>query len=99
LQAECRKIIEIFKPNIVRDLLNCKENSMKNECIVKKTFFLIILFENPVPLNMRLRMQLRSPAVEKMTGIFTKRIWQSYCTPLSYTIVQEWAFNLAQGSL
>jgi len=44
-------------------------------------------------------MQLRSPAVEKMTGISTKRIWQSYCTPLSYTIVQEWAFNLAQGSL
>jgi len=72
---------------------------MKNKCIVKKTFFLIILFENPVPLNMRLRMQFRSATVEKMAGIFTKRIWQPYCTPLSYIIVQEWAFNLARGTL
>jgi len=35
---------------------NCKENNMKNKCIVKKAFF---KFENPVPLNMRLRMQPR----------------------------------------
>jgi len=42
----------------------------------QKTFFSIILFENPVSLNMRLRMQLRPATVEKMAGIFTKRIWQ-----------------------
>ena len=29
-----------------------------------------------MPLNMRLRMQLRSATVEKMAGIFTKCIWQ-----------------------
>ena len=44
----------------------------------QKTFFSIIIFENPVRLNMRLRMQLRSATVEKMAGIFTKRIWQPY---------------------
>jgi len=36
------------------------------------------LFENAVPLNMRLRMQPRSVTVDKMAGIFTKRIWQPY---------------------
>jgi len=29
-----------------------------------------------VPLNMRLQMQLRSATVEKIAGIFTKRVWQ-----------------------
>jgi len=65
-----------IKPNIVGDLLNCKENNVKNKCIVKKTFSSATLFENPVPLNMRLQMQLRSATVKKMAGIFTKRIWQ-----------------------
>jgi len=37
-----------------------------------------MLFENPAPLNMRLRVQPRSFTVEKMAGIFTKRIWLSY---------------------
>jgi len=31
-----------------------------------------------VPLNMRLRMQHRSVTIDKMAGIFTKRIWQPY---------------------
>jgi len=38
---------------------------MKDKCIVKKAFFSIILFENPVPLNMRLLLQLRYATVEK----------------------------------
>ena len=58
---------------------NCKENNMKNKCLVEKVFFSKILFENPVQLNMRLQMQPGSDTVEKMTGIFTKRIWQPYC--------------------
>jgi len=33
-------------------------------------------FENPLPLNMRLPMQPRSVTVNKMAGIFAKRIWQ-----------------------
>jgi len=49
---------------------------MKNKCIVKKTFVSKFLFENPVPLNMRLQMQPRSATVEKMADGFTKRIWQ-----------------------
>ena len=44
----------------------------------QKAFFSKILFEDPVPLNMHLRMQLRSATVEKMSGIFTKRICQPY---------------------
>jgi len=51
---------------------------MKNKCIVKKAFFSKILFENPVPLNMHLRMHPRSATVEKMADIFTKRIFQPY---------------------
>jgi len=35
-----------------------------------------MFFENPVPLNMRLRMQPRFVAADKMACIFTKRIWQ-----------------------
>jgi len=36
-----------------------------------------MLFENPVPSNMPLPMQLRSAVtVDKMAGIFAKRIWQ-----------------------
>ena len=38
------------------------------------------LFENPVPLNMRLRMQPRFVTFDKMAGIVTKRIWQPYLT-------------------
>jgi len=38
----------------------------------------IIFFENTVPLNMRLRMQPRFVTIDKMAGIFTKRIWQPY---------------------
>jgi len=34
-----------------------------------KMLFSTILFENPVLMNMRLRMQLRSATVEKMAGI------------------------------
>jgi len=37
-----------------------------------------MLFENPVLLNMRLRMQPRSVKVANMAGIFAKRIWQPY---------------------
>jgi len=39
-----------------------------------------MLFENPVPLNMHLRIttHLGSVTVEKIAGIFTKRIWQHY---------------------
>jgi len=44
---------------------------MKNKCIVEKAFFSKILFENPVPLNMRLRMQPRFHNVEKIAGNFT----------------------------
>jgi len=35
-----------------------------------------MLFENPMLLNMRLRMQPRSVMVANMAGIFAKRIWQ-----------------------
>ena len=35
-----------------------------------------MFFENPVPSNMRLRMQPRFVTVDKMACIFTKRIWQ-----------------------
>jgi len=42
----------------------------------RKNFFSKILLENPVQLNVRLRMQPRSVTVEKTAGIFTKRIWQ-----------------------
>jgi len=38
-----------------------------------------MFFENPVPLNMRLRMQLKFVTVDKMPVIFTKRIWQPSC--------------------
>jgi len=37
-----------------------------------------MLFENPVPLNMRLRIQPRSVTFDNVAGIFTKRIWQPY---------------------
>jgi len=37
-----------------------------------------MFFENTVPLNMRLRMQPRFVIIDKMAGIFTKRIWQPY---------------------
>jgi len=37
-----------------------------------------MLFDNPSSLNMRLRVQPRSVTVDKMAGIFTKRVWQSY---------------------
>jgi len=37
-----------------------------------------MLFVNPVPLSMCLRMQPRSVTVDKMAGIFTKCIWQPY---------------------
>jgi len=43
---------------------------MNDKCIVKKTFFSIISFEYPVPLNMRLLMQLRSATVEKKWPVF-----------------------------
>jgi len=46
-----------------------------------------MLFENPVPLNMRLRMQPRSVIVNKLAGIFTKRIWQPS--------VQRWVYTLS----
>jgi len=54
-----------FQTKNVEDLRYCKENNMKDKCIVKKALFSIILFENPVPLNMRLLMQLRYATVEK----------------------------------
>ena len=44
---------------------------MKIKYIVKKAFFLKMLFANPVPLNIRLQMPLRSVTVDKMAGIFT----------------------------
>jgi len=44
----------------------------------KKHSFQKMLFENSVPLNIRLRMQARSVSFDKMASIFTKRIWQSY---------------------
>ena len=39
---------------------------MKNKCNIKKAFFTKILFDNPVPLNMSLRMQPRPVTIEKM---------------------------------
>jgi len=38
------------------------------------------MFENPVPLSMNLRITTLpvSVTVEKLAGIFTKRIWQPY---------------------
>jgi len=42
----------------------------------QKNVVLKNVFGNPVPSNMRLRMQPRSIIVDKMTGIFTKHIWQ-----------------------
>jgi len=40
-------------------------------------FFSIILFENPVPLNMRLLMQLTSATVEKNGRYFTNMpVWK-----------------------
>jgi len=59
---------------------------MKNKCIVEKAFFSKILFENPVPLNMRLRMQPRYHTAENMAGIFTKRIWQPWRKPISHVV-------------
>jgi len=55
-------------------------NSIKNKYIVKKAFFYKVLFENPVPLNMPMNYttQPGSVIVEKMDGIFTKRVWQPY---------------------
>jgi len=50
---------------------------MKDKCIVKKAFFSIIVFENPVPLNMRLLMQLRYATVEKNGLYFTNTpVWK-----------------------
>ena len=37
-----------------------------------------MFFEDPVTLNMRLRMQPRYATDGKMAGSFTKRIWQPY---------------------
>jgi len=48
-----------------------------------------MLFENPVPLNMRLRMQPRSATVGKMAGIFTKRIWEPQLEAF-YEVILLW---------
>jgi len=37
-----------------------------------------MLFENPVPLNMRLRMQPRSVTFDRMASIFTKRTFPKF---------------------
>jgi len=50
---------------------------MKNNCTVKQAFFQRMVFENPVSLNMRLRMQPRFVTADKMAGIFTKHIRHS----------------------
>jgi len=44
----------IFKPSIVGDSWNPKENYTKNKCIVKKRSFQKTLFWNPVLLHIRL---------------------------------------------
>jgi len=38
-----------------------------------------MFFENTVPLHMRLLTQSRFGTVDKMAGIFTKRIWRPCC--------------------
>jgi len=44
-----------------------------------------MLFENSVPLNMRLRMQPKSATAGRMADIFAKRIWQPCkCTRISF---------------
>jgi len=43
----------------------------------QKRSFYKILFENPVPFNMHLRITPQ-PTVKKIADIFTKRMWQSY---------------------
>jgi len=35
--------------------MKLQKNNTKNKCVVKKTFFYKMLFENPVPCNMHLR--------------------------------------------
>jgi len=51
-----------------------KKITRKTNALSKKCF--LMFFENPVPLNMRLRMQPRFVTVDKMACIFTKRMWQ-----------------------
>jgi len=40
-----------------------------------------MLFEKPVLSNMRLRMHPRPVTVDKMAGIFIKRVWQPKLPP------------------
>jgi len=67
---------KIFKPTIVEASWNCKENNAKKMNALSNNCFLKMLFENPISLNMRLQMQPGFVTVDKMAGMFTKRIWQ-----------------------
>jgi len=62
-----------------------KKMKRKINALSKKCYFQKMLFENPVPLNMRLRMRPRSVTADKMPGIFAKRIWQPYYPSTCYT--------------
>jgi len=53
-----------------------KKITRKINALSKKHSFQKMLFENPVPSNMRLQMQPKSVTVDSMAGIFAKRIWQ-----------------------
>jgi len=56
-----------------------KKTTRKINALSKKRSFQKTLFDNPVPLNTRLRMHPRSVVtVDKMAGIFAKRNWQPY---------------------
>jgi len=71
---------KFFEPSIVGASWNWKANTMKNQCIDKKAFFLQYVFENPVPVNFgiyELRQSLHLWLLKEwMTGIFAKCIWQ-----------------------
>jgi len=74
-KAYVYKMSEIFLNQTLWKLHEIvKKITRKINALSKQCF--LMFFDKPVPSNMRSRMQPRFVTVDKMAGIFTKRIWQ-----------------------
>ena len=69
------KMSEIFSNQTLWKFQEIAMKITRKINLLSKNFF-FMFFKNPVPLNMRLRMQPRFVTVDKMACIFTKRFWQ-----------------------
>jgi len=67
------KLSEKFSNQTLWKLHEISKKIARKIIALSKKFFQMF-FEIPVPLNTRLRMQPRLVTVDKMTGIFTKRV-------------------------